>query len=129
MKENKEIRFRNSIIPIKTVENVLKEVKDKLIIEDVENVETSNSKLDFFQTGLLVSRLQKFNNKLNNDKMHFILKLDEIVAVYNQNQLKVEQMMAVEEGLLKGKVSQAKHLWLFFGITVSEVDLFLFLFR
>ena len=61
--------------------------------------------------------------------MYFILKLDEIVAVYNQNQLKVEQMMAVEEGLLKGKVSQAKHLWLFFGITVSEVDLFLLLFR
>ena len=48
-----------------------------------------------------------------NDRMYYILKLDEIVAVFNQSQLKVEQMMAVEEGLLKDKVSQAKHLCVF----------------
>ena len=48
-----------------------------------------------------------------NDRMYYILKLDEIVAVFNQNQLKVEQLMAVEEGLLKDKVSQAKHLFVF----------------
>ena len=46
-----------------------------------------------------------------NDRMYYILKLDEIVAVYNQNQLNVEQLMAVEEGLLKDKVSKAKHLF------------------
>ena len=40
-----------------------------------------------------------------NDRMYYILKLDEIVAVFNQNQLKAEQMMAVEEALLKEKVS------------------------
>ena len=61
-----------------------------------------------------------------NDRMYYILKLDEIVAVFNQNQLKVEQMMAVEEGLLKDKVS---HLRLCFSIAVSDVDLFMFLFR
>ena len=49
----------------------------------------------------------------SNDRMYHILKLDEIVAVFNQNQLKVEQMMAVEEALLKEKVSQAKHLCVF----------------
>ena len=31
--------------------------------------------------------------------------LDEIVAVFNQNQLKAEQMMALEEAVLKEKVS------------------------
>ena len=46
-----------------------------------------------------------------NDRMYYILKLDEIVAVFNQNQLKVEQMMAVEETLLKEKVIQAKHIF------------------
>ena len=61
-----------------------------------------------------------------NDRMYYILKLDEIVAVFNQNKLKVEQMMAVEEGLLKDIVS---HLRLFFSNAVSDVDLFLFLFR
>ena len=61
-----------------------------------------------------------------NDRNHHILKLDEIVAVFNQNKLKVEQMMAVEEGLLKDKVS---HLRLCFSISVSDVDLFLFLFQ
>ena len=64
-----------------------------------------------------------------NDRMYYILKLDEIVAVFNQNQLKVEQMMAVEEALLKEKVSQAIHLRLFFSIAVSDVHLFLFLFQ
>ena len=54
-----------------------------------------------------------------NGRMYYILKLDEIVAVFNQNQLKVEQMMAVEEGLLKDKVS---HLRLCFSIAVSDVD-------
>ena len=48
-----------------------------------------------------------------NERKHHILKLDEIVAAFNQNKLKVEQMMAVEEGLLKDKVSQAKHLFVF----------------
>mgnify|MGYP001320055648 CR=1 FL=1 len=38
-----------------------------------------------------------------NDRMCYILKLDEIVVVFNQNQLKGEQMMTVEEGLLKEK--------------------------
>ena len=40
-----------------------------------------------------------------NERQHHILKLNEIVTVFNQNQLTVEQMMAVEEGLLKDKVS------------------------
>ena len=48
-----------------------------------------------------------------NGRMYYILKLDEILAIFNQNQLKVEQMMNVEEGLLKDKVSQAKHLCVF----------------
>ena len=47
-----------------------------------------------------------------NDRMCYILKLDEIVAVFNQNQLKAEQMMAVEEALLKDKVSQVKSSFL-----------------
>ena len=63
-----------------------------------------------------------------NERKHHILKLDEIVAAFNQNKLKVDQMMAVEEGLLKDKVSQVNHLRLFFSIAVSDVDLFLFLF-
>ena len=45
-----------------------------------------------------------------NDRMYYMLKQDEIVAVFNQNQFNVEQMMAVEEGLLKEKVSLVKHL-------------------
>ena len=40
-----------------------------------------------------------------NDMNNHILKLDEIVAAFNKNKLKVEQIMAVEEGLLKEKVS------------------------
>ena len=64
-----------------------------------------------------------------NDTNHHILKLDEIVAAFNKNKLQVERMMAVEEGLLKEKVSQANHLRLFFSIAVSDVDLFLFLFQ
>ena len=64
-----------------------------------------------------------------NDTNHHILKLDEIVAAFNQNKLKVEKIMAVEEGLLKDKVSQVNHHRLFFSIAVSDVDLFLFLFR
>ena len=60
----------------------------------------------------------------SNDRMYHILKVDEIEAAFNQNQLKVEQMMAVEEGLLKEKVSEAKYLRLFF-----RIDLLLFPFR
>ena len=48
-----------------------------------------------------------------NDRNHHILKLDEIVAAFNKNKLQVEGMMAVEEGLLKDKVSQAKHVSFF----------------
>ena len=59
-----------------------------------------------------------------NERKYHILKLDEIVAVFNQNKLKVGQMMAVEDRLLKEKVSQAKHLRLFF-----RIDLLLFPFR
>ena len=55
-----------------------------------------------------------------NDTNHHILKLDEIVAAFNQNKLKVEQMMAVEEALLKERVSHFKHLRLFFSIAVSD---------
>ena len=40
-----------------------------------------------------------------NGRMYYILKLDEILAVFNQNQLKAEQMMALEEAVLKEKVS------------------------
>ena len=40
-----------------------------------------------------------------NERQHHILKLDEIVAVFNQNKLKVEQIMALEEAVLKEKVS------------------------
>ena len=62
-----------------------------------------------------------------NGRIFYILKLDEIVAVFNQNKLKVEQIMALEEAVLKEKVSQAKHLRLLFRIAVSNVDLLLFL--
>jgi len=48
-----------------------------------------------------------------NVRQHHFLKLDEIVAAFNKNKLQVEQMMAVEEGLLKDKVSPAKHLFVF----------------
>ena len=64
-----------------------------------------------------------------NDRNHHILKLDEIVAAFNKNKLQVEEMMAVEERLLTEKVSQVNHLRPFFSIAVSDVDLFLFLFR
>ena len=50
----------------------------------------------------------------SNERQHHSLKLDEIIVAFNQNILKVEQMMAVEEALLKEKVSQANHLSLFF---------------
>ena len=46
--------------------------------------------------------------KNGNDRNHHILKLDEIVAAFKQNKLKVEQMMVVEEGFLKDKVSKVK---------------------
>ena len=42
-----------------------------------------------------------------NDRNHHMLKLDKIVATFNQNKLNVEQMMLVEEGILKDRVSQA----------------------
>ena len=59
-----------------------------------------------------------------NDRNHHILKLDEIVAAFNQNKLKVEQIMVVEEGILIDKVSQAKHCLFFFDIAVSAYDFF-----
>ena len=46
--------------------------------------------------------------KNGNDRNHHILKLDEIVAAFKQNKLKVEQIMVVEEGFLKDKVSKVK---------------------
>ena len=49
--------------------------------------------------------LLKSINKNGNERIHHILKLDEIVAAFNQKKLKVEQMMAVEEVLFKYKVS------------------------
>ena len=58
-----------------------------------------------------------------NDRKHHILQLDEIVSAFNQNKLQVEQMMAVEEDLLKYKVNQPKHLLFFFSITVSDVKI------
>ena len=42
-----------------------------------------------------------------NNRKHHIINLGEIEAAFNQNKIKVEQMMAGEEGLLKDKVSQA----------------------
>ena len=59
----------------------------------------------------------------SNDRMYHILKVYEIVAVFNQNQLKGEQMMAVEEGLLKDKVSLLRP---FFSIAAFDVDLLMF---
>ena len=57
-----------------------------------------------------------------NDMNHHILKLDEIVAAFNKNKLQVGQMMAVEEGILKEKVSQANHLRLFLHAnSISEL--------
>ena len=46
-----------------------------------------------------------------NDRTYHILKLDEIVAAFNQNKLQVEQMMAVEERHVEDKVSQAKYIF------------------
>ena len=40
-----------------------------------------------------------------NERNYHSLKLDEIVAAFNKNKLQVEEMMAVEEVLLKEKVS------------------------
>ena len=40
-----------------------------------------------------------------NDRKYHILKLDEIVVVFNQNKLQAELMMAVEERHLEDKVS------------------------
>ena len=51
-----------------------------------------------------------------NERNYHSLKLDEIVAAFNKNKIQVERMMAVEEGLLKEKVSQAKHVSFFFNI-------------
>ena len=48
-----------------------------------------------------------------NDRKYHILKLDEIVAVFNQNKLQVEQMMAVEERHMEDKVSHAKYIFAF----------------
>ena len=48
-----------------------------------------------------------------NDRNHHILKLDEIVVVFNQNKLQVELMMAVEERHVEDKVSQAKYIFAF----------------
>ena len=48
-----------------------------------------------------------------NDRNHHILKLDEIVAAFNQNKLQAEQMMAVEERHLEDKVSRAKYIFTF----------------
>ena len=53
-----------------------------------------------------------------NDRKYHILKLDEIVAVFNQNKLLAEQMMAVEERHLEDKVSQAIFL-LFIDMLIS----------
>lgn len=41
-----------------------------------------------------------------NDRNHHMLKLDKIVATFNQNKLNVEKMMLVGEGILKNMVSQ-----------------------
>ena len=48
-----------------------------------------------------------------NDRKYHILKLDEIVAVFNQNKLQVEQMMAVEERHVEDKVGKAKYIFAF----------------
>ena len=56
--------------------------------------------------------LLKFMYENANDTNHHILKLDEIVVAFNKNKSQLERMMAVEEGLLKEKVSQAKGTFL-----------------
>ena len=48
--------------------------------------------------------------KNENDRNHHMLRLDKIVAAFNQNKLKVEQMMYVEEGILKDRVNKANFL-------------------
>ena len=62
------------------------------------------------------------------DRNQYNLRLDEIVAAFNQNKLRVKQLIAVEERLLKDKVSEVKHLF-FFNIVVCDIGLFSFLFR
>ena len=57
--------------------------------------------------------LMKSIYKNANDRKYHILKLDEIVAVFNQNKLQVEQMMAVEERHMEDKVSHAKYIFAF----------------
>ena len=52
--------------------------------------------------------LLKSIHENGNERIHHILKLDEIVAAFNQNKLKVEQRMVVEEGFLKDKVSHVE---------------------
>ncbi len=54
----------------------------------------------------LIILLKSIYENSNERRQHHIIKLDEIIAAFNQNKLKVEKMMAVEEGLLKDKVSQ-----------------------
>ena len=57
--------------------------------------------------------LMKSIYKNANDRKYHILKLDEIVVVFNQNKLQVEQMMAVEERHVEDKVSHAKYIFAF----------------
>ena len=58
--------------------------------------------------------LLKSIHKNSNDRRHHILKLDEIMDVFNQKKLKVEQMIDMEERLLKDKVNEHKHMYLIF---------------
>ena len=51
--------------------------------------------------------------KNENGRNHHIIKLDEIVVVFNQNKSQVEQMMAVEERHVEDKVGKAKHIFAF----------------
>ena len=44
------------------------------------------------------------------DRNQYNLRLDEIMATFNKNKLRVKQLIAVEERLLKDKVSEVKHL-------------------
>ena len=62
------------------------------------------------------------------DRNQYNLRLDEIMATFNKNKLRVKQLIAVEERLLKDKVSEVKHLF-FFNIAVCDIGLFSFLFR
>ena len=57
--------------------------------------------------------LMKSIYKNANDRKYHILKLDEIVVVFNQNKSQVEQMMAVEERHVEDKVSQAEYIFAF----------------